>query len=156
MLLACLFSPTARTALSPFGAALPASLPFGFGADPQATPVASASFERLPAWAFRSVPPLWGVTPSGSQDPERLPSGKLTLTVRPIFLRSPLPLLVSCSLGSSFRIRYVPPGSLFHEPLGTTCRMPDFRVTVKLKTDEHGVFSSPFSARIFSRMETST
>jgi len=51
--------------------------------------------------------------------------GKLTLADSPIFLRSPkaqLSLIVLAA-GSSFRIRYRPPGSLLSEPLGTILMM---------------------------------
>jgi hypothetical protein len=58
--------------------------------------------------------------------------GKLTLADSPIFLRSPTAPIIANVLaaGSSFRIRYRPPGSLPSEPLGTILIMDPKRFGV--------------------------
>ena len=51
---------------------------------------------------------------------KRFRGQKPTVAVRPISLRSPpTSSLITAASGSSFQVRYVPPGSPFREPLGT-------------------------------------
>lgn len=65
--------------------------------------------------------PLRGFCPHRIAASTRSSGRELALAFRPISLRSPPASSFSPSArGSSFQVRYVPPGSLFREPLGTT------------------------------------
>ncbi len=65
--------------------------------------------------------PLWGFRPRRLTALKRFHDRELTVMVRPISLRSPpASSFITSANGSSFQVRYVPSGSLFREPLGTT------------------------------------
>lgn len=86
----------------------------------------------LPAGS-RTHTPHQGFHPSGSLRSARFLAWKPAITDRPIPLHSPITLsiLVFRATGSSFQVRYVPSGSLFRKPLGTTSSMDQLPISVK-------------------------
>lgn len=106
----------------------------GFPPDSSPLPPASA-----PLWAFR---------PSGSKRSAvaGLRDSPLRSARSPFTPRSQPPLLDVAEIGSPFRVRYLPPGSLFLEPLGTISIMQQPAKSVNQKTR----FPSEISATIFS------
>lgn len=79
--------------------------------------------------------PLRAFQPSGSKRSAGagLRDSPLRLARSPFAPRSPPPLLDVAKTGSPFQVRYLPPGSLFLEPLGTTSIMQQPAHTVKRK-----------------------
>jgi hypothetical protein len=86
--------------------------------------------------------PLRAFRPSGSKHPAAagLRDSPLRSARSPFAPRLPPPLLVMVASGSPFRVRYLPPGSLFLEPLGTNFMMQQSRNPVKQKTHFRGSF----------------
>jgi hypothetical protein len=84
-------------------------LPFGYPASP------ALSTAPTSLWDFY-LPP--------DQSVQRYPGRLARLPVSPDFLSLPAPVsITSYGLGSSFQVRYVPGGSLFLKPLGTSFTM---------------------------------
>jgi hypothetical protein len=103
----------------PFGLQLPSSRRFHrAGRIIAASPLPDSLPAAQPP--LRLSAPLWGFRPRRLVASKRFRGREPALTVRPISLRSPpAPSLITNADRSSFQVRYVPPDSLFREPLGT-------------------------------------
>ncbi len=91
--------------------------------------------------------PLWAFRPSGSKRSTvaGLRDSPLRSARSPFAPRSQPPLLDVAEAGSPFRVRYLPPGSLFLEPLGTISIMQQPAKTVKRKMRLRGrIFATIF------------
>lgn len=81
-------------------------------------PLSAPGFGTLCRTLQRHSPP--GTAPLGIKALTATPTEKLTFAIGPISLRSPTATrLIEATAGSSFRVRYLPPGSLFLD--GSAC-----------------------------------
>jgi hypothetical protein len=118
---ACLFNETAMPSSNPFDPGLPTSFPFGIGAVQRPEPVAGFEHRSVPVETDLRSPP--GISSLGIRALNQPRPERPILTNSPISLRSPPLFLLDFNDGSSFRVRYRPPDSLSHEPLGTVPSM---------------------------------
>ena len=113
------FDLPAKLPSGPFGLRLPSSRRFrraGKISTGYPLPDSRSAAQPLP----RLSAPRQGFWPPRITASIQFRDRKLTVAVRPISLRSPpASSLITSASGSSFQVRYVPPGSPFREPLGT-------------------------------------
>lgn len=136
----------------PFGSALPTPFPVSRSRVAHRTKPVSCTSVRQ---SRRFLPPCF---PSGSFDPSgsaldgvHRPKAHLAGTPDNSSLPADATFYAHAD-GSSFRARLVPPGSLFHEPLGTNLMMPQRPVWCQLKSAFKGGFSDEYFCLIFNRM----